>query len=108
LLLEAIFVIDYHKFYNLFHTGLKMKSIFLSLVFALVLSGCASSNKFYTQEGQEVYRIDCSGKHLSWATCDEKAGAICTSKGYAIVGEKHEESGGVLGVRRNMIIKCRD
>lgn len=85
-----------------------MKSMFLKLIVALVLFGCASANKFYTQEGKEVYRIDCSGKHLSWDTCYETAGQTCTSKGYEFVGDKREESGGVLGTRRSMTIRCKE
>ena len=105
---ELILVIDYQHLIKFNRKGLAMKYAVLYLVVAVVLTGCASANKYYTQEGKEVYRIDCSGKHLSWDTCYETAGQTCTSKGYEFVGEKSEQSGGLLGTKRSMSIRCKE
>ena len=60
-------------------------SIFLILAFA-TLGGCATASKTYTADGKEGYNIACSGSALNWGMCYEKAGNICGTKGYVVLG----------------------
>ena len=75
---------------------------FLPLIAILALSGCATSERTYLDNGETGLTIDCSGEANSWANCYEKADASCAGTGYRIVGTdgtpSTKESEKTLGV----------
>lgn len=90
---------------------------FLPLIALLALSGCATSEKMYLNNGEQGLSIDCSGEANSWATCYEKADASCAGTGYRIVGTdgspSTKESDKTLGVdvgnfkNRSVVVVCK-
>ena len=90
---------------------------FLPLIAVLALSGCATSETTYLNNGDQGLAIDCSGEANSWATCYEKADASCAGTGYRIVGTdgtpSPEESDKTLGVdvgnfkNRSVVVVCK-
>ena len=90
---------------------------FLPLFAILALSGCATSEKTYLDNGQTCLTIDCSGEANSWAACYEKADASCAGTGYRIVGTdgtpSSKESEKTLGVdvgnykNRSVVVVCK-
>ena len=90
---------------------------FLPLIAILALSGCATSEKTYLDNGETGLSIDCSGEANSWATCYEKADASCAGTGYRIVGTDGtpapKEDDKTLGVdvgnykTRNVVVVCK-
>lgn len=93
-----------------------MKTI-LALFAVLALTGCASAEKTYLDNGEQGLTIDCSGEANSWATCYEKADASCAGTGYRIVGTdgtpSTQESEKTLGVdvgnykNRSVVVVCK-
>jgi hypothetical protein len=92
--------------------------ITLPIFLVILLAGCASSKEVDITEGQRGYSIDCSGDHLNWSLCYEKAGQICGEKGFEIL-DKTGGTGmvvagiqygvdGASGLDRSMIVKCRN
>ncbi|MGF6668550.1 hypothetical protein DBR24_08970 [Pseudomonas sp. HMWF006] len=89
----------------------------LPLVAVLALSGCATSETTYLNNGEQGLSIDCSGEANSWATCYEKADASCAGTGYRIVGTDgtpaSKESDKTLGVdvgnykNRSVVVVCK-
>ena len=88
------------------------------LALALVLAGCASSSKTYGPDGREAYTLNCSGLARSWTMCAEKAGEICGTRGYDVVGAAGGSTGGMAtvsrsggfagsGFERSMLIQCK-
>ena len=57
---------------------------FLPMIALLALTGCATSETTYLNNGEQGLTIDCSGEANSWATCYEKADASCAGTGYNI------------------------
>ena len=90
---------------------------FLPLIAALALSGCATSETKYLNNGEQGLAIDCSGEANSWATCYEKADASCAGTGYRIVGTdgtpSPQESDKTLGAdignykNRSVVVVCK-
>jgi hypothetical protein len=90
---------------------------FLPLIALLALSGCATSQTTYLNDGEQGLAIDCSGEANSWATCYEKADASCAGTGYRIVGTDGtpatKESDKTLGVdvgnykNRSVVVVCK-
>lgn len=89
----------------------------LPLLAVLALSGCATSETTYLNNGEQGLSIDCSGEANSWATCYEKADASCAGTGYRIVGTdgtpQPKESDKTLGVdvgnykNRSVVVVCK-
>lgn len=87
------------------------------LLAVLVLSGCATSQPTYLNNGEQGLSIDCSGEANSWAMCYEKADASCAGTGYRIVGTDGtpapKEDDKNLGVdvgnykTRNVVVVCK-
>lgn len=83
---------------------------------AILLSACATSTVTYLPDGSRGHSIQCSGSALSWAQCEQKAGALCKSAGYQVVSRQEDSgasiSGTSLGVfgtttnNRSMLVKC--
>ncbi len=63
----------------------------LSIIMISFLVGCASSTKTYAPDGREAYSLDCSGTARNWGMCYEKAGEICTTRGYDIIVQSGEQ-----------------
>jgi len=59
-------------------------SIALALLVTL-LTSCANVSETYGPDGSRAYSIDCSGAACTWAMCFEKAGEICTTRGYEVL-----------------------
>jgi hypothetical protein len=95
-----------------------MTKIILVLTAAIALAGCASSSKTYGPDGKEAYSINCSGWARTWGMCYEKAGDLCGTKGYEVIGQGSDRgalasvnpSGGFAGstISRSLMVKCRD
>lgn len=84
----------------------------------LLLSGCAVSKRVSGPNGEILHAIECSGAFLSMGDCIEKAGKICGSYGYEVIGGNQANLGYVGGgsqygifhspyVQREMIIRCK-
>jgi hypothetical protein len=56
------------------------------LVFAL--TGCAFSKEVYLPDGTKGHSISCDGAAVGIATCFEKAGDLCGSRGYDQLGRE--------------------
>ena len=57
---------------------------------AALLSGCATSTTMYGPDGKEMQAIECHGSAQSPAACYKKAGEVCGSGGYDILGQNGE------------------
>lgn len=94
-----------------------MKRNAFAIGVALLLSGCAFASKTYGPDGRESFSIKCNGLANSWATCEEKAGSLCGTRGYEIVsrtGDRGEiitaNSSGAYAVpvmMRAMMVTCK-
>ncbi|OQY00498.1 MAG: hypothetical protein B6I26_07980 [Desulfobacteraceae bacterium 4572_130] len=94
-----------------------MRNIFIFVVIAIFLGGCAIAKKTYTSNGKEGYSINCSGSALNWGMCYEKAGKICGSAGYEVLQKSSDQGNIIAGnqfgiyggslINRSMIIKCK-
>jgi hypothetical protein len=61
----------------------KIDAGFIKCTFlAFALTGCAFSKEVYLPDGAKGYSISCDGAAVGIATCFEKAGDLCGSKGY--------------------------
>lgn len=49
---------------------------------AFILTGCAFSKEIYLPDGTKGHSISCDGAAVGIATCFEKAGDLCGSRGY--------------------------
>lgn len=84
---------------------------------ALLIAGCATSTTTYLPDGSRGHSIVCSGAALSWAQCDEKAGALCKAAGYDIISKSSDAQSSISGTQfglfgstsqsRSMLIKCK-
>lgn len=59
----------------------------VALVVALALSGCATSRTIIGHDGKPLHKISCDGTATDIHACYEKAGELCGSAGYDVVGE---------------------
>jgi hypothetical protein len=94
-----------------------MKKVLVISAILAALSGCATAEKTYLNNGQQGLAIDCSGEANSWATCYEKADASCAGTGYNIIGTDGtpslKESEKTLGVdvgnfkSRSVVVVCK-
>ncbi|MGE8064667.1 hypothetical protein [Pseudomonas sp. NPDC089569] len=90
---------------------------FLPLIAVLALSGCATSETAYLDNGEQGLAINCSGEANSWADCYEKADASCAGTGYRIIGTDGtpapDERDKTLGVdvgnykNRTVVVVCK-
>ena len=88
-----------------------------ALIALFVLVGCASSSPTYMPDGKQGYALNCSGAARNWGMCFEKAGELCGSKGYEVVGRDGEPLAAVGGsyqgfagaasFSRSMLVKCK-
>lgn len=97
-----------------------MRSIFgvvAVIITASVTASCANYSETYGPDGARAYSIDCSGTARTWAMCYEKAGEICTTRGYDIVSRTGDQGAVMSGtqaglfagsvITRGMVIKCK-
>ena len=92
-----------------------------ALAVALLLAGCASATKTYTQDGKEGFVLNCSGTARNWGMCMEKAGELCGTRGYEVLSRDGEQgflaggsaSGNSASVGasslhyRTMVVRCK-
>lgn len=101
-----------------FREDLVNKSLVLVGFFAcFFLASCAIVNETYGPDGSRAYSIDCSGSAQTWAKCFEKAGEICTTRGYDVVTRTGDQGTVVSGsqyglfggsvMTRSMVVKCK-
>ncbi len=70
-----------------------MARIFLIsiLVISIVLlNGCVSFKEIYLADGSKGYNVNCSGSGMNYSHCLEKAGEICSIRGYQILNQQGE------------------
>jgi hypothetical protein len=91
---------------------------FLALLFFI---GCASSRELYLPDGRAGYALNCSGAARSWGMCLQKAGEICSTRGYdvymrdastggfAAVQASSSNLSGFAGttVNRELVVACK-
>jgi hypothetical protein len=87
-----------------------------ALLVASLLTGCATSKTTYLPDGSVGHSIVCSGSALSWAQCEQKAGAICKSEGYTVISRDEDTGASISGTQfglfggtthnRSMLVKC--
>jgi len=95
-----------------------MRSAARALATGILLSGCASASKTYGPDGKEAFSINCSGLARNWGMCYEKAGNLCGTKGYEVIGQGGDSgavasvspSGGFGGsvISRSLLVKCKE
>ena len=64
-----------------------MRALILLLSVLSFLTACAVAKKTYMPDGRVGYTVDCSGSAMTWASCYEKSGETCGSKGYDILSQ---------------------
>lgn len=66
-----------------------------------LIAGCASSSETYLPDGSAGYSLDCSGTLRDWGACYEKAGELCGTRGYDIIGAQGEGGAAISGAATN-------
>jgi hypothetical protein len=56
-----------------------------------LLTGCASSQVAYLQDGMSGYRVECHGVLGRWSSCRSEAAALCGSDQYRVLSRNHLE-----------------
>ena len=78
-----------------------------------LLTSCANVSDTYGPDGSRAHSIDCSGAARTWSMCFEKAGEICTTRGYEVLTRTGDQGAVVSGsfgstvMTRGMVIKCK-
>lgn len=90
-----------------------MRTAMVSLLIALAFTACASASKTYGPDGREAFTFNCSGWTRSWGMCYEKAGELCGTSGYDVIGQNVDHGvavspgfGGSL-ISRNLFVGCK-
>lgn len=85
---------------------------------ALAVGGCAVSKQMIGPNGEIIHSINCSGTALTMGDCLAKAGQICGSAGYEIIGGDQLNHGYFAAptnigpivapmIQRELIIRCK-
>ena len=61
--------------------------LLITLVLALVGTGCATTSQTYLPNGKVGHVVKCPGMANDWGSCFSKAGEVCGAKGYDIVNQ---------------------
>jgi hypothetical protein len=87
------------------------------LLIAILGASCATSRETYTADGRLGYKISCSGTALNWGNCLEKAGDLCSERGYTVLEKSSDQGPVVTGTQaslyggsvmnRSMIVQCK-
>ena len=64
------------------------RTLFILIVFATMLQGCASSREVFLADGTRGHNINCSGSGMNYSNCLEKAGEICGARGYHLLNQQ--------------------
>lgn len=93
------------------------KHIITSGLVALAASGCVVTKQTYGPDGSAAYSMNCSGIAMSWASCYEKAGALCGARGYnvlavngetgAVIVANPQSAFGSTVINRTMMVSCK-
>lgn len=93
------------------------KQIITSALVVLAASGCVVTKQTYGPDGSAAYSMNCSGIAMSWASCYEKAGALCGAKGYnvlavngetgAVIVANPQSAFGSTVINRTMMVSCK-
>lgn len=59
----------------------------LFLAAALALAGCTTSRQIVGQDGKPAHQISCDGQAQGMDACYRKAGELCGTAGYDVVGQ---------------------
>jgi hypothetical protein len=88
-----------------------------ALLFALImLTGCATSQTAYLQDGTSGYSVECNGLLGQWSSCHAEAAALCGDDSYRVISRNRldgltEEQAEILSSResyreRSMLVQC--
>lgn len=90
----------------------------VAVAVACALSGCATSKTIIGQDGKPLHKISCDGTDLTIDACYEKAGELCGSAGYDILGQDGSARNQVFAtmttfavvpvVTRTVMARCRE
>lgn len=90
----------------------------VAVAVACALSGCATSRTIVGQDGKPLHKISCDGSALDIHACYEKAGELCGSAGYDILGQDGSATNQVFVsptsfsmvpiVSRTVMARCRE
>lgn len=64
---------------------LKLTAFILSFTAVALLSGCASSERAYYQDGYTGYLVKCGGLMGRWSACESAAASLCAADGYEVL-----------------------
>jgi len=64
--------------------------ILMLIAIAAALTACATATPMHGPDGKEMLAIECHGSAQSPAACYKKAGEICGTNGYDILGKDGE------------------
>lgn len=56
----------------------------------VILSACTMSRQSYLADGSVGHSISCGGTLNSWSSCLRKAGELCGTQGYDLLGKDGE------------------
>lgn len=93
-----------------------MEGILVAVIF--IVAGCAVGKATYLPDGSAGHSINCSGSALTWASCYEKAGAVCGARGYDVVAGGEDKAMMASStpqygffampvVNRTMLVRCK-
>ncbi|MBW5415798.1 MULTISPECIES: hypothetical protein [Pseudomonas] len=88
-----------------------------ALLFGLILlSGCATSQTAYLQDGTAGYAVECNGLLGHWSSCHSEAALLCGDESYRVISRNRldgitEEEAETLSSReayreRSMLVQC--
>lgn len=83
LLQHSLIKLQGNKMARVFHLSILLISITL-------LAGCVSFKEIYLADGSKGYNVNCSGSGMNYSHCLEKAGEICSTRGYQILNQQGE------------------
>lgn len=96
---------------------LKLTVFILSFAAVSLLTGCASSERAYYQDGNMGYLVKCGGLMGRWSACDSAAESLCATDGYDVLARnsiarasEQEADASVADNSfhaRNMYVQCR-
>jgi hypothetical protein len=64
----------------------------LLIAAAIVLVGCAQATKTYLPDGRQGHSISCDGSGVGMNYCFEKAGELCGTRGYDLIGRSGQST----------------
>lgn len=60
------------------------------IVVVALLQGCVTSKEVFLADGTKGYNINCGGSGMNYSNCLEKAGEVCSTRGYNLLNQQGE------------------